>query len=235
MRNYLLGPVLDRDAEVRVIASAAAGDREAREQLFDTGARLALKLAARYYRHAETLGFEPDDVDVAALQGIWEATSRVEPGHSARFGTFATFHARAAIQVMLRNGSESGVRVPTNQRIGTPNAEAAAAMQPSIALDAPMGPDDDSPTLGDVLQDDRATEPDVDGDELEQLLDAALGTLDDRSATIVRAYFALGDDDPQSLEEIAPLVGISRERTRQVRNEALRELRRCPTATVPLG
>lgn len=62
-------------------------------------------------------------------------------------------------------------------------------------------------------------------DELERVLGAALEALDDRSREIVTRYFGWGDDDPIPLEQIGEAVGLSRERVRQIRNEALRAMR----------
>ena len=51
-----------------------------------------------------------------------------------------------------------------------------------------------------------------------------LELIDPREAEVLRRRYGLGEDDPATLEAIAKAMGISRERVRQVENEALRKL-----------
>lgn len=58
--------------------------------------------------------------------------------------------------------------------------------------------------------------------KLEELLDI----IDDRDATILRLRYGLGKQapDPMTLKEIGKIVGLTRERVRQIEQEALRKL-----------
>ena len=57
---------------------------------------------------------------------------------------------------------------------------------------------------------------------LEELLDV----LDDREATILRLRYGLGSPggEPMALKEIGKVIGLTRERVRQLEQEALRKL-----------
>jgi len=50
-------------------------------------------------------------------------------------------------------------------------------------------------------------------------------SLRDREAKILRLYFGLDSPDPMTLEEIGAMMGITRERVRQIKEKALQRLR----------
>jgi RNA polymerase primary sigma factor len=56
-------------------------------------------------------------------------------------------------------------------------------------------------------------------------LDAALAALPARDAKVLRLYFGLDDGKARTLEEIGRMMGVTRERIRQLRDRALRQLR----------
>jgi RNA polymerase primary sigma factor len=58
-------------------------------------------------------------------------------------------------------------------------------------------------------------------DDLEQ----ALAALAPRDAKVLRLYFGLDDGNSHTLEEIGRMMGVTRERIRQLRDRALRQLR----------
>ena len=49
-------------------------------------------------------------------------------------------------------------------------------------------------------------------------------TLSPREERILRMRFGLGDETPQTLEEVGQMFGVSRERIRQIEAQALRKL-----------
>jgi RNA polymerase primary sigma factor len=56
-------------------------------------------------------------------------------------------------------------------------------------------------------------------------LEAALAALPPRDAKVLRLYFGLDDGRSRTLEEIGRMMGVTRERIRQLRDRALRQLR----------
>jgi RNA polymerase primary sigma factor len=56
-------------------------------------------------------------------------------------------------------------------------------------------------------------------------LEAALAALPSRDAKVIRLYFGLDDGKGRTLEEIGQMMGVTRERIRQLRDRALRQLR----------
>lgn len=91
---------------------------------------------------------------------------------------------------------------------------------------APLDEDGRVVSLDDILADERAVTSDdcaLRDDELNtirRLLDA----IDEREARILRLRFGLDGQEPLTLKQIAIEIGISRERVRQIADEALRKL-----------
>jgi len=67
--------------------------------------------------------------------------------------------------------------------------------------------------------------PDAPTDDVEiQLIEKLLAAIDDRDAKILRMRYGLDNGDPMTLKEIGEKVNLSRERVRQIENEALKKL-----------
>jgi len=99
------------------------------------------------------------------------------------------------------------------------------------------GDGEDAPTLGDIIEDSRTVSPDDQAartDEL-QLIDQMLDVIDEREATILRLRFGLEDAEPMTLKEIGKVVGLTRERVRQIEIEALAKLNRSLDSDKPLA
>lgn len=98
------------------------------------------------------------------------------------------------------------------------------------ALQAPQSVardrDGDLIQLSDIVADSRNGTPDENtfrGDELETLR-RLMETIDEREARVLRLRFGLDGTEPLTLKQIADEVGVSRERVRQIVDEALTKL-----------
>ncbi len=100
-----------------------------------------------------------------------------------------------------------------------------AASKPLVSLDKPLY--DDDVTLADTLADPDDLTPDEGFVvvELEQELNDAMTNLTDREKDIVTRYYGLGSVETCSLETIGQDINLSRERVRQIRNQALGKMR----------
>src|SRR4029077_10590465 len=103
--------------------------------------------------------------------------------------------------------------------------EVRTAARAVVSLDKPVG-DSDSSEYGDLF----AAEGDRPEEEVEvqftaQAIHRAVADLPERHQEIVKLRYGLnGDPEPKSLEEIGKIMGITRERVRQIEADALRRL-----------
>ena len=104
------------------------------------------------------------------------------------------------------------------------------AEQPT-SLDAPLDrsqPDGHSDALIDSVADDGANDPmafALNG-EVERLLDHGLNELNERDREVLAGRYGLRDREPETLEVLAERLNLTRERIRQIQQEALVKLRR---------
>jgi RNA polymerase primary sigma factor len=124
-------------------------------------------------------------------------------------------------------------RTPTNEEIGgrlktSPNQvqELRSISRDPVSLDLPVGRDGES-VLGDLLQDQwigSPTDAVFEGNVREGTADV-LKTLSSSEERVVRMRFGIGFERQHTLEEIAQVFGLTRERIRQIETKALQQLR----------
>jgi RNA polymerase nonessential primary-like sigma factor len=96
------------------------------------------------------------------------------------------------------------------------------------SLDAVVERADDEHTLGDFMVDDLALDPTgvTQNHEVERLLESWIETLTSREKEVLEGRFGLHHRDPETLEVLSDRLGLTRERVRQIQNEALTKLKR---------
>ncbi len=97
-----------------------------------------------------------------------------------------------------------------------------------ISVDAPIGGDEGSSTMLDVmaLGDEESPDLSLMAQSLKDEVLNGLSTLSPREVDVLRAYYGLGGHASLNLEEIGELYGLTRERVRQIKERALRRLRK---------
>jgi RNA polymerase primary sigma factor len=108
--------------------------------------------------------------------------------------------------------------------------EARRASQTPLSIEAPLNDDSDM-TRGDLLGDEvagQAAYREVEQQELSSRLGEALLSLEPRERQIIQLRFGLERGDERTLSEVAEVMGVSRERIRQIEQTALAKLRRLP-------
>lgn len=96
----------------------------------------------------------------------------------------------------------------------------------STSLDTPVGEDGEM-TLGDTIAAAEFRTDDLaEQHNRTQIFDRAMNnSLSDQEKEIIKLYFGFKTDSDLNLKEIAPMVGLSKERTRQLKDSALEKLR----------
>jgi RNA polymerase primary sigma factor len=101
------------------------------------------------------------------------------------------------------------------------------AAKAPVSLDAPLGSEDESNSVSEIVADTNATAPfeKVLLENDTEMLKEVFETLSPREKTVLTMRYGLGDQTPKTLEEIGGKFGVTRERVRQIQNEALQKLR----------
>ena len=125
-----------------------------------------------------------------------------------------------------------GVRVEdVAQRLGRDVREVSellAMAETPRSLDAALDRSGDEHTLGDALADEQGGDPShvTQEHQVLRLLDHWVDSLSSREREVLTGRFGLHDHEPETLEVLSARLGLTRERVRQIQNEALLKLKR---------
>ena len=99
-------------------------------------------------------------------------------------------------------------------------------MKQTLSLETPIGDDEES-SLGDFIEDESSPSPSdaaIDKDLSDQT-DLVLSGLTPREEKVLRMRFGIGERQDYTLEEVGKVLGVTRERVRQIEAKAIRRLR----------
>lgn len=254
MREVTQVPLLKREDEVVLARRIQAGDEQAREHMIRANLRLVVKIA-REYEHVGlplldlinegNLGlmkaverFDPrKGAKLSTYSAFWikQSIRRALANQSKiiRLPVHVVdklYHvSRAAARFQQLHGREASETELAAELGISPNriSELRAVSARPASLDAPMG-DDDSSRFADVIADESAAMPwqDIDRDATHEMLRELIGRLPERESAILRNRFGLGETRKLTLQAIGRKFGVTRERIRQLQNEALVKLRK---------
>lgn len=253
LREISQYPLISREDEVALAKQIKRGSEESLDKLVRSNLRFVVSVAKKYqnqgvsladlinegnlgliraaHKFDETKGIKFISYAVwwirqAILQALAEQ-SRIVRVPLNRAGTLHRIGKRSsALQQELG-------REPTVEEIAEEMdiseeevAKTLSISQSHLSLDAPLTPGEDNRLL-DYLPDNQNRGPDEETFEraLSESIEAVLGTLKEREAKILRLYFGLDGEEPMTLEEIGSMMGITRERVRQIKEKALARLR----------
>ena len=133
--------------------------------------------------------------------------------------------AERLAQALERQPTAEEIATALGQPIDRIERVLEAARRP-VSLETPVGEDGEH-TLGDFLQDDELPTPAEMASQqlLRRDLAAALDHLNERERRIIDLRYGLADGQRRTLEEVGKVLGMTRERARQIEAEALRRLR----------
>ena len=116
------------------------------------------------------------------------------------------------------------------QRTGLSEAKIRELMEllPEVcSLDVPLSEEDDG-TLQMLIEDTSAAEPfqKLVREEMKHTLDQLMQMLTERQQQVLRLHYGMEDGSCRSLEEISRLLGVSKERVRQIEHQAMDKLQK---------
>ena len=248
-------PLIDREEEARLARAIRDGDQAALDKLVRSNLRFVVSVAKKYqnqgvmlsdlinegnlgliraaHRFDETRGIKFISYAVwwirqAILQALADQ-SRIVRIPVNRAGVLHRIGKSTSSLTQELGRTPTAFEIADDLDLSAEEVRRGLRISRShLSIDAP-GPrqEDDGSPLVDYLPDEFALDPEGEAYEkvLEEIVDQALTTLDPREAKVLRLYFGLDDQAPMTLEEIGEVLGVTRERVRQIKEKALERLR----------
>ena len=247
-------PMIPQEREIALAGEIKNGSQEALDELVCANLRLVISVAKKFQHQ----GLALEDLISEGNLGLIRAAHKFEAERGFKFITCALWWIRQAIvESITMNGKTIRLplsrirdiakvkkainefnaresRDPVFQEIvnstGLTESKVTMSMK-SIStmssMDEPMGEEDF--TLGDTISDDTFKTDDTGVSEKIDAVNKILDTLSGREKAIIQLTFGVGTEE-KTIEEISEVIGLGKERIRQIREAALRKLRGGPRA-----
>jgi len=248
-------PLLSAKEEVKLSRLIKKGNQKARAKMIRANLRLVINIAKRYGHLGLPLMDMIEEGNIGLMKAVDKFNPRKGYRFSTYAAWWIKqsitraiaeqvkmIRAPAYLNELLIRWKKSSERLsqklkrqPTNEevakkmRLSRQRAEQIVnwlAIQTS-SLDAPIG-EDGQTQVSDLVEDEEAKSPDADITKLmiRENVENLLELMSPRERKILDMRFGLLDGRPHTLAEVAKKIGVSRERVRQVEEQALRKLRR---------
>jgi RNA polymerase primary sigma factor len=201
--------LLSAEQEAALAGRIQKGDERALNRLVEANLRFVVSIAKQYQHQ----GLPMEDLVSEGNIGLLKAATKFDASRGLRFVNYAVVFVRQQIEKALKaEGSEKRV-------------ERAADGQ-TRSVDAPLGRRSNMSLLS-VLADANVAQTDerVYNSAVAAAVEHALQSLGERESRVVNAYFGI-DQDHLTMAEIAADMGLKRERVRQIRDRAVRRLKK---------
>ena len=246
-------PLLSAQQEIAIARRVRAGDEEAMQELVKRNLRFVISVAKKYQNRGMALTdligegnvglltaarkFDPDQGVKFISYAVWWIrqailASLARQGRTVRVPLNRTADLSRIIRTAETLRQELR-REPTPEELAAATGlsldvvqSLAALNTADVRLDAPLDPEGERSLIERFVADEQG---DAEGQAMDRFLseeiDRALRTLAPRDAKVVRLYFGLDGGREHTLEEIGGMLGVTRERVRQLRDRALKRLK----------
>jgi RNA polymerase primary sigma factor len=246
-------PLLTQPQEIAIARKVRTGDEEAMQELVKRNLRFVISVAKKYQNRGLALTdligegnvglltaarkFDPDQGVKFISYAVWWIRQAIlaalaRHGRTVRVPLNRTADLSRIIRTAESLRQEFG-REPTPEEIAKTVGLALDVVQSlaalntvDVRLDAPLDPEGDRSMIERFIVDEQSNAEEQAMDQfLSEEIERALRTLPPRDARVLRLYFGLDGGREHTLEEIGGMLGVTRERVRQLRDRALKRLR----------
>lgn len=209
--------LLSDEEERRLSTLILKGDERALAKLVEANLKFVVTIARQY----KGKGVSMEDLVSEGNIGLMKAASKFDGEKGVRFVNFAVTYVRRQIEKAIDNlaGLYPVPKDPTGE---SPLRQQSRA----LSVDAPMGRRTNTSLLSLLVNPDAPMADErVHSEAIEDAVEYALTLLDERESRVVNAYFGINQEH-ETMAEIAEDMGLKRERVRQIRDKAVRKLRK---------
>jgi RNA polymerase primary sigma factor len=245
-------PLLTPPQEMAVARLVRAGDPDAMQELVKRNLRFVISVAKKYQNRGMGLSdligegnlglltaarkFDPDQGVKFISYAVWWIRQSILAALARHGRTVRVPLNRTADLSRITRTSETLRqelrREPTPEEIAANLGlsvdvvrSLAALNTAEVRLDAPLDPEGERSLIDRFMAEEQGPEEQAMERFLAEQIDLALRTLAARDAKVLRLYFGLDGGREHTLEEIGGMLGVTRERVRQLRDRALKRLR----------
>ena len=238
-------PLLSEAEERELGEKSAAGDASARQKLAEGNLRLVVSLAKHYtgrgvpimdliqegnmglmhaaekYDHTKENRFSTYAawwIKEAMQRAIDQQSREIRvPVHVAENMKRVQKAARELQQTLGRDAAPAEIAQKLGDKTEAEVKDIISYLQSPVSLESPVGEDGED-SLGDLVEDRTETTPEEAMNILarQEEVQELLGSLTEREQQVIRLRYGLGEERPQTLEEIGSMLGVTRERVRQI-------------------